>query len=111
MNIRKIIKEEINDFDWADDIPIKAELKVGEKLYLDGTSIEDEWDMVLEWPKNGYMVLQIIDIDIDNDTVEYKTVDTNMDGEHVGDVDWTNLDNAQHLIDTLYWQSLVDQLK
>ena len=67
MNIKKIIKETIDDFDWADEIPATYKLEFNKRYYIstcDGGFNEDEvYEKLVElgipkkgiWFENGWI--------------------------------------------------------
>lgn len=87
------------DFDWAEDIGVDP-LHVGNYVYLDGTS--DENDTHGDWEEGDYIILKITEV-TDNE-VCYFTSKTNIAGEGDTDIDCTDIDNARHLLNTRYWR-------
>ena len=103
MNIKRIILEEIDNFEWMDEIEADA-LHVGSFVYIDGTSdVQDGFSG--NWQPGQYIVLEIISIDEDGD-VRYKTRHSNLEEEahNIGQIDYTEYSNARRLVDIHYWK-------
>lgn len=107
MNIKKIIREEIddesNEFKWIEDTQLGS-LYIGALILIDKNS-KGEYNY-LGGSSDNFILLKITVIDEGGNAIYYITEDTNMPGEVVGERGSTALDWAKELIGSGYWQPL-----
>lgn len=105
MNLKKIILEEINDFDWTSSIPT-AITYVGQKFIIDKNSTGASSDFKTD---NAYIILEITSFNKDN--ISYIIIGTTRMQQPIGYEGTTNYDNVRDLINSGYWQPYNDTLK
>ena len=108
MNIKKIIREEIddesNEFKWIEDTQLDS-LYVGALMLIDENSLKGS-DSYLGKSPGDFILLKITVISDEDNKIYYMTEDSNMQDEEINSIGHTDLDWAKELIEEGYWQPL-----
>lgn len=108
MNIKKIIREEIddesNEFKWIEDTQLGS-LYVGALMLIDKNSFKE--DGYLGGSPDNFILLKITETDEGDNRVYYITKDSNLSGENREDEGSTEFEWGLNLIKTGYWQPVL----